>query len=118
MSPTVDDLKSSSYLTKSDVQPPKLLTIKEWKKEDVSMENQPASMKYVLYFEEEEKGLVLNNTNGKRIARVSGSVDFDNWPGTKVVLYNDPDVEFAGKTVGGIRIRAPKDQQQEEQIPF
>ena len=117
--PTVDDLKESKYLTKGDVGNGKLLTIKEWKKEDVSMENQPASMKYVLYFDEEKKGLVLNNTNGKRIQSVAGSADFDDWAGTKVVLYNDPDVEFAGKTVGGIRIRAPKNQQQEEQdIPF
>ncbi len=118
--PSADDVKDSSYLTKGDVEPPRLLTIADpsWKEEDVSMENKPTKMKYVIYFEEVEKGLVLNNTNTNRITRIAGDKFFNNWPGTKVVLYNDEDVEFGGKTVGGIRVRPPKTQQQEDDIPF
>ena len=31
----------------------------------------------------------------------------DTWPGKQIELYNDPDVDFAGKIIGGIRIRPP-----------
>ncbi len=116
--PTVDDLSESNYITKNDVEPPVLATIKCWKLEDVSLQTAEEKTKYVLYFEELDKGLVLNKTNGNRIARVANSADFDDWPGVKVVLYNDPDVEFGGKITGGIRVRAPKNQKQEDEIPF
>lgn len=114
--PNVNDLKNSKYLTKEDVSPDKLVTISKYDECDVSMENQPTSMKWILYFDEFEKGLVLNNTNGQRIAYVMETTygitqmqgDFETWIGKKVVLYNDPMVEFAGKLVGGIRVKAPQ----------
>ncbi len=75
--------------------------------------------------------LCLNWTNLQLIARIANDENSDNWPGTKIVLYDDPNVSFGGKIVGGIRVRAPKtndktpvkaapvmEEEDEESIPF
>jgi len=106
--PNVNDLKSSKFLTKHDVEPPILVTIKKYEEMDVSMENQAPEMKWCLIFRETDKPLVLNITNGQLIAAIVGSEDFDHWIGKQIVLYNDKTVMFAGKMTGGIRVRASK----------
>lgn len=50
------------------------------------------------------KPLVTNVTNAKAIQAVSGSRHIENWSGTKITLYVDHNVKFAGKTVDGIRV--------------
>lgn len=62
--------------------------------------------KPVLYFAKKEKGLVLNKTNSKIIAREYGD-DTDNWEGKTVILYPAM-VEFRGDMVEAIRVRIPK----------
>lgn len=106
--PNVDDLRTSRFITKADV--PILVTIKGWEKMDVSMENQPPDMKYVLHFNEHPKPFVLNQTNGQLIAKIAGSADFDDWTGKKIFLYLDDTVMFGGEMKGGVRVRAPKNQ--------
>jgi hypothetical protein len=108
--PTVDDLKSSKFLTKNDVEPPIRVTIDRYKEQNVAMENQPEEMKYTLYFKEVPKPLVLNITNGKLIQIVTGSGDLNDWVGKQIVLYNDPTVSFAGELTGGIRVQVPQPQ--------
>lgn len=115
--PNVDDLKTSKFITKSDIGKGLLLTIKKWVKTDVSMENQAEDMKYCLIFEEIPKPFVLNQTNGKLIQVIVGSADFDDWVGEKIVMFIDPTVMFAGEMKGGIRVRAPKNQAQAEPEP-
>lgn len=106
--PNVNDLKDSKFLTKEDCEPAVKVTITGWAEEDVSMETQPTKMKYVLHFKELAKPLVLNNTNGQRIALLTGKDDFDDWTGHQITLFNDPTVEFGGKLVGGIRVWVPQ----------
>lgn len=106
--PSVSDLKTSKYLTKHDVDPPILVTIKSYKKMNVAADGNDPDLKYVFYFNEVEKPLVLNVTNGNIIASIAGSDDFDHWLGVKIVLLNDPTISFGGKMTGGIRVRAPK----------
>lgn len=108
--PNVSDLKVSKYLTKHDVDPPILLTIKGYKKVNVAPDGNDPDVKYTLTFQENDKPLVLNVTNGNIIAGFLGSEDFDDWIGHKIVLYNDPTISFGGKLTGGIRVRAPKNQ--------
>jgi len=91
--PTVDDL---------------LVTIKGYEAMNVAMESQAEEMKWCLYFDEVEKPLVLNMTNGQLISAITDSGDFDHWIGQKIVLFNDKTVMFAGKMTGGIRVRASK----------
>ncbi len=106
--PNVNDLKDSKFLTKEDADPPIVVTIAGWREMDVSMESQPTRLKYVLDFKEVEKPLVLNNTNGQRIALITGKDDFDDWLGFKITVFNDKMVEFGGKIVGGIRVHVPQ----------
>lgn len=108
--PSISDLKQSKFLTKADVIPPVLVTIRGYEQVNVAKEGVEPEMKWCLQFDELEKPLVLNSTNGQIIAAITGSEDFDGWIGHKIVLYNDPNISFAGKLTGGIRCRAPRNQ--------
>lgn len=101
------DLTPSKYLKQSDVEPPKLVTIKGVEKVKFE-EKGEAKTKWALHFRELDKPLLLNKTNINRTVRATGTDDVDDWTGKKIVLYFDPDVEFGGEVVGGIRVRAPK----------
>lgn len=104
--PNVNDLKSSKFLTKYDVEPAVLVTIKSYEEMNVAMESQAPEMKWAIHFHELDKPLVLNMTNGMLISAIIGSEDLDKAIGTKIVLYNDKTVMFGGKMTGGIRVRA------------
>ena len=104
--PRVNDLKDSRFLTKDDAGSGVIGTIKSYELADVSMESEPRRDRYVLYFHELDKGLVLNVTNGRLIEAITGNDDFDAWIGKKIILYNEPTIMFAGKLTGGIRVRA------------
>ena len=76
---------------------------------------------WVLYFEETEKGLALNKTNGKVISQVLGP-DSENWPGGRISLYRT-EVQFGDETTWGVRVRliappAPELTATESEIPF
>lgn len=107
--PNVNDLHTSKFLTKNDVEPAKLVTITGYKLMNVAMEGDPQEEKYVLTFREVEKPLVLNMTNGQLIASITASEEFDDWVGHTIVLYNDKNVSFGGRLTGGIRVRARRD---------
>lgn len=106
--PNVEDLKTSKFLTKNDVEPPVLVTIKRYEAMNVAMESQEKEIKWCLHFQELSKPLVLNVTNGQLLSAITGSGDFDDWIGKQIVLFNDKTVMFAGEFTGGIRIRARK----------
>ncbi len=106
----VNQLRQSRYLTRADVGKGVLLTIRQVIQEDVSMESEPERLRWVMYFNEAEKGVVLNSTNGQIIAQFLGSDETEAWTGQKVVLFDDPTIAFGGKVVGGIRARAPRNQ--------
>lgn len=126
--PSVNDLRTSKYLKKEDVEPPILATINGYDQVDIETNNGGSEKKWVLNFKG-LKPMVLNSTNGQLIAKILGSEDFDDWIGKQVVLYNDPSVGFAGKITGGIRVRAAKkakpaqvptqiEEIDDEEIPF
>ena len=118
----INQLTESRFLKKEDCGPQGILvTIKTISQENVAKEGVPEELRWAICFEELEsrptnpsgceeleKPRVLNSTNGQLIAAITGKTDTDDWPGYKVVLYNDPTVSFAGKITGGIRVRAPK----------
>lgn len=119
---SISDLKTSKYLKKDDVGDGVIVTINGLTRENVAMDGAEESMKYVLHFDELEKPMVLNSTNGQIIAKITGKTDDIEieWVGKKIVLYNDPNISFAGKLTGGIRARALTKQEQEKHksIPF
>lgn len=118
--PNVNDLKSSKFLKKEDVEPPVKVTIKGYEEVNVAMENQVPEMKWSLTFEEDLKPLVLNHTNGQLISAIPyiKSGDFDDWIGKEIVLYNDDKIMFGGKLTGGIRVRGVKGQMPSDDVPF
>lgn len=106
----ISGLKQSKFLTRADVGRGMLVTIKEIFQENVAKEGAPEELKWCIQFAETDKPMVLNPTNGQTIASILKSEETDNWIGNKVVLYDDPTVPFGGKLVGGIRVRAPRNQ--------
>lgn len=61
--------------------------------------------KLCLHFSEDYKPLLLNKTNSKRMQTIAGSKETDDWVGEKITIWFDPEVEYMGDIVGGIRIR-------------
>lgn len=114
--PNVNDLKQSRFLTQGDVDPPVLVTIRAYKQENVALEGADPEYRWTLVFDELDKPMTLNSTNGQIIAAIVGSEEFGDWVGRKIVLYRDPNVSFGGKLVGGIRCRAQKNQPQQTTV--
>lgn len=107
--PKLSEMLPSRFLKKDDVPQPMLLTIGDIEQVNVAPEGQPAENKWTMSFPEMDKPLVLNSTNMHIVGMTYGD-DTDGWIGKKIVLYSDPNVSFGGKLVGGLRLRAPKNQ--------
>ena len=74
--------------------------------ESVTVEEmQDSSEKMCLHWKGGEPlPMLLNKTNIKRLAKAHGD-DTDGWLGQEVTIYFDPDVEYMGEVVGGLRVR-------------
>lgn len=108
----ISNLKKSNFLTRGEVGNGVLLTIRTITQENVAKEGAPEELRWCLHFDEVDKPMVLNSTNGQIIAAITKSEETDTWVGHKIVAYDDPNVSFGGKLVGGIRVRAPRNQPQ------
>lgn len=106
--PKIHEMLESKFLKKEDVGAGALMTVEGCAQHNVAKQGADPEMKWCLSFEESDKPLVLNSTNIQLCQRVFGSDDTDEWIGKKIVLFTDPNVSYAGKIVGGIRVRAPK----------
>lgn len=104
----VSALKQSNFLTRADCGRGILVTIRTLFQENVAKEGAPQELRWCVAFDEHEKPMILNSTNGQIIASITHSEETDHWVGHKIVLYDDPNVSFGGKLVGGIRVRAPR----------
>lgn len=102
----LSDITGGKYLRKEDVEQPLLATIKSVSQQDVGTDNAP-EIKWVMHFREDVKPMVLNKVNANIIGGLYGD-DTDAWLGKPIVLFNDPNIMFSGRVVGGIRVRAPK----------
>ena len=106
--PKTSEMRESKFLKKEDVGRGALVTISGCTRKNTAMEGADPEHKWCLTFHEMDKPLVLNVINTMTIEQILGSDDTDNWIGKRIVLYEDPSVMYAGKIVGGIRVRAPK----------
>jgi hypothetical protein len=111
----VKDMIQSKFLRKEDFDEDQVCTIKDCRLEDVGKENDQ-EQRWVLYFREREKGMVLNVTTIRVLEAAYGG-DSDHWIGNKVMVYVDPNVSFGGKVVGGLRLRTPKRQAVQQPKP-
>lgn len=102
----ISEMLPSSYLKQSDFDEAGLIvTVKSVEQKNVAREDEPVENKWVVYFVEYDKGMVLNTTNINGLAKACGSDDTDDWGGKEVVVYVDPNVGYGGKTTGGLRIK-------------
>ncbi len=65
-------------------------------------------MRYVIFFAEFQRGLILNHTNSRSIARMYGG-EVDNWVGKKLTLYRS-ETSFNGEVKPCVRVRETKPQ--------
>ena len=106
----ISDMMESKYLKQSDVDGDIPVTVQSLKKVNVARDDEDPEYRWTCKFHEFSKALVLNATNIKRMAKALGD-DTDDWIGNSVILYVDPDIEYGGNVVGGLRVkavRAPK----------
>jgi hypothetical protein len=93
---------ATKYLKASDLQG-RDVTVKMGR---VEQEKVGDDQKLILYFQGKEKGMVLNKTNANSIADVYGG-ETNDWYGQTIILFEQM-VDFQGKRVPGLRIRAPR----------
>ena len=115
--PKTSDMLPSKFLKGADVGVGKLVTFKSVSKQNVGKEDDP-EWKYAAHFEELDKPMILNKTNIRRLEKIFASDNTDDWTGKQCVVFFDPDVEFGGEIVGGLRVRAQKSQQPDKDLPF
>lgn len=99
----INTLFQSDYLKCSDLEDsPRLVTIKDWEVATMQDDTQKLCVKFLEF----DKGLLLNKTNANNIAGFLGP-ETDHWIGKQVVMVPAM-VDFQGKSVEAIRVRAPK----------
>jgi hypothetical protein len=70
----------------------------------MAKEDEEPEYRWIVKWQEFAKPMVINATNIKRLFKYLGD-DTDQWKGGNVILYVDPDIEFGGKVVGGLRVK-------------
>lgn len=118
MSVSWDNLvpSESKYLGKADLADypqGRNLTIRGFKRENVG-QGQNEEERTVCYWQEQledetAKPMVINKSNSQRLQLHTGAESPQEAKGCVVNVYVDPEVEFGGKIVGGLRIRAKQD---------
>jgi hypothetical protein len=115
--PRTSEMIPSSYLKRGDIGPGMLVTVRGVESVTFNVGKADEESKWVIHFQEVDKGLSLNNTNIKLLEKICKSDNTDDWTGKQVVLYWDETVSYMDQVVGGIRIRAPKSEA-ERALPF
>ena len=100
------DMFPSKYLKASDAETDLTLTIARISKESMKNRDGQDEEKYVLYFSDAEKGMVLNKTNKNTLVDLYGE-ETDEWIGKKIILTS-VDVDAFGETTAALRISHKK----------
>ena len=115
----------SPYLSAADIVEPVVLTIRCVQVETDKTKKTKDKMN-TAYFVEREirageplKPMILNATNSKMVAKITGSPFLEDWGGVQVEIYVDHNVRFGRETVEGLRIRpaAIRPQEKKELTP-
>ena len=96
----------SRYLKHQDLNGADMvLTIARVTREEIQDKDGTSKKKFILYFKELEKGLVLNTTNMNTLYAVLKTDESDEWIGKRITLYEKDDIEMGGEIKSGIRVR-------------
>jgi hypothetical protein len=94
-----------NYLSKEDCIAPIVAVVASVSRETIKGDNGDET-KPVVHFRGATKPLIINLVNWDTLEQAFGD-DSDGWVGQAIELYVDPSVMFAGKRVGGVRVRIP-----------
>ena len=101
----------SPDLSSADIVEPTTLTIGRVTQE-VDKTKKTKDVFNTAYFAERElrpgeklKPMILNATNSKEVAKITGSPFIEDWQGVRIVVYVDKAVRFGKDTVEGLRLR-------------
>lgn len=100
--PHTSQMLVSKWISRADVEPPVVMTIRGCTLESVS-KTDTGDQRWVVWFNEHKKGLRLNKTLIKLLEAGYGEHS-EQWVGRRVKLYWDPTVQFGGELVGGVRM--------------
>jgi hypothetical protein len=101
--PKMGQMFPSKWLAAADLNDSDVtLTVSDVTQEMVG-QGDNGDMKWIVFFRERDKGLVLNKTNASSISSIYGD-DTDEWIGQQVVLY-PTEVDFQGKKTEAIRVK-------------
>jgi hypothetical protein len=93
--------RTESWFTASDFSPEgRTLTIDHVELREIA----PQKMKFVVYFKNESKSLVLNEVNTKTIEKNTGEKDIERWGGYSITLYSTT-IMVKGQITPCIRIK-------------
>ena len=106
------DFDKSKYLRAEDIKQERKFRIKAVTEEMFERDG-GKEKKLVLWFTNDERGLVLNKTNNRTLRGAFGD-DTANWIG-KVIVVFPVMAEFRGKMTPGLRVRIPPPKQATEQ---
>ena len=96
----------SQYIKKEDLPQPRRVTIQDVRLETIRGDGGEEEKPVMFFCEAGVKPMVVNTTNWDACEYAYGP-DTDGWLNKPVELYVDPGVLFAGKRVGGVRLRVP-----------
>lgn len=102
------DVYPSKYLKAEEIDSDLMVTIKRIVLEELESKDGRKQEKPIAYFNELEKGLVLNKTNWSLIAKQHGD-ESDDWTGKQITLFV-MDVEAFGEMVEAIRVKPQRRQ--------
>ena len=91
------------------------LTIDRVVSEKIKGEKGKVDIRPVVYFKENIKPMILNNTNCMTIEFLTGSDLPDDWAGHKITIYGTP-VTMGAETVEALRIKATKPEKTNDDV--
>ena len=104
----VADSRNSRFLSRADVRTPRVDTIVQAGRTQIDFgQGKGPEWKSVVIFKE-LKPWIVGPECVALIADILGTRDSREWAGRQLEVYDEPRVPFAGKVVGGIRPRAPR----------
>ena len=105
--------QKSRYLRAVDVGESLKVTIANVTVDTMKAKGEEEKERGVVWFDEDERGLVVNVSLGQ-ILRAMFGLNLQDWAGKRLELYNDTTVRGkSGKAVGGIRIKSSPDIRQD-----
>ena len=86
---------------------PQTYTIKDWEITEFKDDKSGKLEKKLTLIVDDDQKLLLNKENTRTLIEAFDTDETDDWVARSFEAYFEPNVTFAGKRVGGLRIRVP-----------